>query len=363
MSGLEGKTRPPVLGCIYPFIAMNSSHLLPAKTTPGREGKADRIRSLAGFGRLFRVIMVGCAIPIITQLSAFGGPDEEAIAVSAKTSPDYIRQRLSDGSFQPESFAFAKGGALKNTEAGTTDMLDFIEVAKTIARPLGQQGYLPAKDAKTTRLLIMVYWGTTRTPVNPTNSVSSQNLASATAAAFSANHVQTVRYNPSDSMAPQQVSMAPTTASNYSIQTPEQIDADNAMTGALAAAAAEDNSRIQLDGQNARMLGYDSLWDATLDSNGTALEYRRQDLLSELEAHRYFVVLMAYDFQELWKHKKARLLWEARFSVRERGDDFSKELAGMAEGASRYFGQDSGKLVRTPLREGRVDLGAIKIVP
>jgi hypothetical protein len=134
------------------------------------------------------------------------------------------------------------------------------------------------------------------------------------------------------------------------------------MTGALAAMAAEDRARTQLDAQNAGMLGYDTLWDANSLPNGTALESRRQDVLNELEARRYFVVLMAYDFQELWRHKRHKLLWETRFSVRERGNDMSRELAGMAASASRYFGQDSGKLIHAALPEGHVEVGPIKVL-
>jgi hypothetical protein len=37
-------------------------------------------------------------------------------------------------------------------------------VAQTIAVPLASQNYVPAKDPKSTRLMIMVYWGTTIAP-------------------------------------------------------------------------------------------------------------------------------------------------------------------------------------------------------
>jgi len=38
------------------------------------------------------------------------------------------------------------------------------------------------------------------------------------------------------------------------------------------------------------------------------------------------VVLMAYDFQLLWKEKKHKLLWETRFSIRQRHNDFDRQL-------------------------------------
>ena len=109
------------------------------------------------------------------------------------------------------------------------------------------------------------------------------------------------------------------------------------------------------------MLGYDSWWNATFDAqNGTALEVRKQDMLNELEEDRYFVVLMAYDFQLLEKEKKHKLLWETRFSIRERNNQFDKQLASMASEASKFFGKDSRGLNHDPLPEGRVELGEIR---
>jgi hypothetical protein len=108
------------------------------------------------------------------------------------------------------------------------------------------------------------------------------------------------------------------------------------------------------------MLGYDSWWAETAQYDGTPLQFRRQDMMGELEERRYFVVLMAYDFQKMWRQKKAKLLWETRFSIREQGNDFRRQLPAMAGSAAAYFGRDSGKLVHTELPEGHVDVGTIK---
>ena len=69
---------------------------------------------------------------------------------------------------------------------------------------------------------------------------------------------------------------------------------------------------------------------------------------------------MAYDFQKIWKQKKRELLWETRFSIRQRGHDFDQQLTAMAQQASKYFGKDSHGLVRENLPEGRVELGELK---
>src|SRR5471030_2899969 len=91
-----------------------------------------------------------------------------------------------------------------------------------------------------------------------------------------------------------------------------------------------------------------------------ALQYRRKDAIDELQHDRYFVVLMAYDFQMMWKTKKHKLLWETRMSVPQRGSEFNEELLAMAKSASRYFGQDTHGLVRRGMAAGRVDVGDVQ---
>ncbi len=312
--------------------------------------------------RLSRTARVaGPALLVLLGFSPIGVRAQsggDAIAISARASSDYSRARLPDGSLAPETFAFANGGALRSTEAGMSERIGFMDVARTIARPLASQAYLPSSDPKTTRLLIVVYWGATTPPAPTTSSVAGDNLAVANAAALAANHPQPVRNNPNDSCAPPQI--VDSSATSYAVRTPEQVDLDGEMTGALAAEAAAEQQRRSIDARNASMLGFDLSWIDASRANGTALEVRQSDLVGEIEAPRYFVVLMAYDFQMLWKEKKAKLLWETRFSVRETGNDFGKQLAAMAAGASRYFGQNTGRLVHAGIPDGRVDIGPVR---
>ena len=66
---------------------------------------------------------------------------------------------------------------------------------------------------------------------------------------------------------------------------------------------------------------------------------------------------MAYDFQLLWKQKKHKLLWETRFSINQKHNEFDKTLPAMAEYAARYFGQPSNGLVRERLLNDHVEVG------
>ena len=336
----------------------------PAEETEGMKG-SQATRCYAGGNTLkmktkLNVTLTTLAL-LTLPLAGFADSQGAAVAISARASSDYTRAQLPNGTYQAETFAFGKGGVWGGAaKDDTIDKLDFIDIAKTIAVPLASQNFVSSHDPKNTRLLIMVYWGTTHAAEHSTSTAASQNLQIASEAAMAANHVQIVRNNPNDSCAP--LTVAQSAATGYAIRSPDQIDLDNAMTGAMAAVAAEDHSRELVDAKNASLLGYDVEWDQAVGYKGTALEFRRKELVNELEEGRYFVVLMAYDFQMMWREKKPKLLWEARYSIRDRGNDFEKQLAAMTEQASQYFGRNTGGLVRKELPEGHVEIGEQKVL-
>jgi hypothetical protein len=255
-------------------------------------------------------------------------------AVASKVSPDYIRAKMPDGSFKPEFYSFGKGGFWgSEIDDKTIDSLSFMDVAHAIAPALSSQKYVPATDPKATRLLIMVYWGTTTVP--PPYEMDSL---------YRGYHAAAEEYRLLLS------------------EIPPAVDEANAvLSSGLHMLEMENHIRDRTDFKNAAMLGYDMSglvgtdWGNYLSH--TAAKTERNDEVEELEENRYFVVLMAYDFQLLWKEKKHKLLWEARFSINEKHNEFDKALPAMASYASRYFGQPSHKLIRRRLLQDNVEIG------
>jgi hypothetical protein len=280
--------------------------------------------------------LVLCAC-FVDRLHSFEmGGANDITAVSGRTSGDYVRTKLSDGSFKPETYVFGKGGAWSGAKWDLSmDKLTFLDVAHMIAAPLASRSYIPAKDPRTTNLLVMVYWGTTHAPEHASESAAYVNLNAANRAYSAAKMVKT------------------------DVRVLRILDDE--ITTAVAAVRNEDRMREEDDLLNVKMLGYDSWWIKSQgDKRGTPLEYERSDMLDEIEEDRYFVVLMAYDFPLLWKDKKHKLLWETRFSIRQRHHDFDKDLPAMAEYASRYFGQNTHGLIHDTLPPGHVDIGEVK---
>jgi hypothetical protein len=271
------------------------------------------------------------------RLSGAEAALEGVTAVASKVSSDYVRAKAPDGSFLPEYYSFGAGGKWGGEISDPTiDKVRFLDVAHVIAGPLAGQKYLPATDPKATRLLIMVYWGTTVPPVRAEEDPMYNNYQQA--------------------------------LDEYRIlmESKQPEEADAVLTAGLKQLSLANHVRDEIDFKNAKMLGYDA--DGLIGTEygkyieHTALGLNQKDEVAEIEEHRYFVVLMAYDFQMLWKEKKHKLLWETRFSISERRNAFDAALPFMAHYASRYFGRDSHGLLREAVPEGTVQIGEVKSI-
>jgi len=289
-----------------------------------------------------RMALLGIWVPAALAAVVATGPAtrgaervEGVTAVASQVSKDYVRARLADGSFATEYYAFAEGGAWGGQiKDSSIDTLHFIDVARVLARPLAGQDYLPARDPRATKLLIMVYWGTTEVPPpieeDPLYQTYLQDLA------------------------------------EFRILMEEGAadEANAVLTSGLHVLSMANHVRDQLDFKNAAMIGYSaSGLIGTEEGNylkHTALGIDQKDQVAEIEENRYFVVLMAYDFQLLWKEKKHKLLWETRFSIRQMHHEFDKDLPAMAKDASKYFGRDTGGLIHGSVPIGQVDIGELK---
>jgi hypothetical protein len=286
--------------------------------------------------------MGSCAL-LAGSLSVRAGDSEGITAVSSKVSDDYARGRLPDGSFRPEFYSFGKGGKWEGEISDATiDKLQFTDVARVIAVPLTAQKYLPSRDVARTTLLIMLYWGTTAVPGPTSDSVAVGEFRAAQDFLDRA--------------------MNPHNPEPHSVQDA----AMDQMSAATVVLNMENRQRDLTDFRNAAMLGYDSTGvigtDYGMEVRRTPMKYRRDELISEIEENRYFVVLMAYDFPLLWGKKQHKLLWETRFSVSEVHNQFDKALPLMARYASQYFGEPSNGLVRTRVPNGQVDIGTPTLI-
>jgi hypothetical protein len=273
---------------------------------------------------------------------------QEIEAVASKVSKDYVRKKLPDGKLLPKTYVFGKGDNWGGARVDPTiDTVDFMDVARVLAGALANRGYLPATDPKAADELIMVSWGTTQSPEHATESNTHMRLQQASEQ--QARALEMLRAASKGTHAEQQAAKQNMAA------------ASDALLSATIGVQAENQRREDTDMRTATLLGYDSWWVATNAAmDGSPLGRRKQDMRGELEEDRYFVVLMALDYPTLVAKKTSKFLWEVRFSIREHGTAFDKNLEGMVAKASQYFGRDSGGLQHITVPPGTVIVGPVE---
>jgi hypothetical protein len=78
---------------------------------------------------------------------------------------------------------------------------------------------------------------------------------------------------------------------------------------------------------------------------------------------RYFVIVSAYDFAASLKGER-KLLWRARMSTDRHGIWMNNVVAALVTAGAPLFGRqtDAPAWREFPLRDGRVDLGELKVL-
>ena len=271
----------------------------------------------------------------------------EVAAVASRAFNGYKRTRLPDKSFQPETYAFAPGGLWDAAIADDSlDDVNFMTIARTLKGPLATRGYVmdASKDPEKTDLLIFVFWGTTQGSDRVDVSEATYNLQRSLNARGPAPRI-TER---GGELSPSGIDGSLTAEEGVAKANMDILESD------MISLTAENRYREKLNERNAGILGFqDNLQRAYLTNFTTAAT----DVVDELEVSRYFVVLKAYDFRLAWKEKRRKVLWETRFSIAKHRNDFSEQLAGMVQQASKYFGVHTHGLVRESLPDVQVTYG------
>jgi hypothetical protein len=232
-------------------------------------------------------------------------------------SNGYERTKLADGTFEPETYSFKEGGYLgSRISDNSIDKMGFKSIARTIADSLATKNYLPSANPKAARLLIVVYWGTSRAPAETSKATPISESSDNTGPNFPLPGLDSHGRLLPGGIVPFR----------------EGLSAGDAL--------AFGNNMI--NEEDAMMLGYGSATDP------------------DLKEYRYFIVLLAYDLQAFLREGKQTLYWQARFSMGEHRNRFDLQLKAMVQAASAYFGRDSFGLKHDLVPIGRVIIGEVK---
>lgn len=277
-----------------------------------------------------------------------------ATAVYSRVGNGYKRERHEDGSFKPEYYALANGGRIAGTMGDiTVDRVTYPEVAAIAMRLLTQQNYHYAQNKEQATLLLVLQWGNT-IAFNGTNYSQNVNQAASVLAELMA---QTGFNRGSISSRSSNADGSPGVADGVDPSVADRFEM------AMLQILTDNRLRDHINERNARVIGYlDELADSNDIRRWAGGGDRYNDLIADVEESRYYIVISAYDFREMTERNKKKLLWQTRVSVRAPGNRFDDSFAAMLKGASKYFGQDSGRLVRGEESKGVVEFGDLKFL-
>lgn len=279
------------------------------------------------------------------------------VTVNATAAPSYVRPKLASGAPKPETYVFYEGkffsGATRDPSMARTS---FAEIVKNLAPGLARQNYLPTKDVKNADLLIVVNWGMTTTEPGAGKSDTEKQF-----------ELQDL-YNSVNSY-------------NASLSADGGSGDVSDITANMMVARTNQLSSQAYTGINARLLGYeatlkkeDKMSWVSLSGAGAEQEAHLADLLEE----RYFVILLAYDYQKLLKgnqpdkplatkpgEPQKRPIWVVRVNIAANGNNFPLALPAMTRVAADYFGKqvEGLKTEQTDTgRRGTVEIGDTKVM-
>lgn len=274
-----------------------------------------------------------------TGLAAKNKPPK-TVAYS-EVSADYQRVLLSSGKFQTETYILGEGQLLDHTQTDASlHTLDFSGVAHTIAPALAEANFLPAENKTEADLLIVISWGKTKAFDRGMIDMSISNVSEAYQNLEQLNYMN---------------------GSQGNLRSMLQSQFESSLDLYMMSQRMFDSIREENNRYNALLLGYqtDLRRSQIFGDTVISMQWQRNDLYSELESARYFVILQAYDFQKAWKEKQLKMLWSTRFSIRAKGRRFDEELWQMAMASSRVMATETKGLKRN-LKLPSVEFGELE---
>jgi len=290
------------------------------------------------------IVRLSPVVLALMTVSPAWARQNDAIVVSATAESAYVRPVDGSGRPAPETYVFMEGAHLGGGVAdGSEKQVSFDTITRVLAANLVKQNYFPTRDLAGAKLLLRVYWGTTQIHEDPQKQLNTEALNSALTQYRSDIGAITVASNIDMGT----IGIADPSRINELLLT-DRMDQDSVNTTVA---------------RNAILLGYRRSLDKLSEHVVPTAE--EETLRGELNEERYFVVVMAYDLEQMRREKKPRLLWITRLSIRSPGNNFTEALPALALAGAGSYGRNQGDLQRVKVRSlpgGEVTMPDVKLL-
>ena len=256
------------------------------------------------------------------------------VFIDSEASDTYNEVKENDGEAKYETYVFIKGNFYDSDFADKSlRAASFEEVATTLAENMKQRNYYPSSSPSEGDLLIVVHYGTTS--VEP-------------------DLEELFMLDSTDPYAQAETSEGSEEEPGFS----EVYSDDFVDLADLSDFGSNNTAQHQQTMRNNRL----GISKALNRKNITSTE--EFDLRVEMQDERYFIILMAYDYEKLRSENERELLWTTRFSVPSLGTNFEDAYPALARAASAYYGTSLEKYAKTSTHfgTGTVDIGTLETV-
>ena len=251
------------------------------------------------------------------------------VILKAWASDEYLKERAQNPNKKIQTYQFFEGNHFKgkSRDKGVEEM-SFNDLIIDLAQHLVKQDFYPASKLGEGDLLIVVHYGATDFEEDQMELMGIESL-------------EDISTTPREGMA---------------IGSVEAYDLMDALNSALGMQHTINSGNSMTRAEKAQILGLDDIYDKP--SHMTS-DYEYEQMMREA---RYFVVLMAYDYQ-LRRKGESKLLWSTRYNIRSAGQSYEAAITQMNAVGSDYFGKKFDRLTRKRLDDkSSVEIGDIEVI-
>ena len=282
---------------------------------------------------------------------ALHADDSIVTAVFSRSFNNYTRPVDADGKDKVMTYVVAKGGYARGFGSDASiDNVKFAGIVRILARYLAKDRLYPAKDGKKADLMLVIHWGKTI----PYDGAAYSNLVDQGLQGFELLQQLGGGIGRPPGINPD---------NRGKVSGPMAAEAESEMVQGMLMIQFAGRMRDDADEKNANLLGYTAdLRYRNVPSLFAGAGSAYYDLLDDVESERYYVAVTAYDFQDALRRNHKKGLWRTVVSIAARGNRFDEKLAAMLADASRYFGRDTGRLVRQFEYTPHVTIGDLELL-
>lgn len=272
---------------------------------------------------------------IASTLLALGLNAANQVVVHSQVSEDHLTKRAYDEEKESYTYQFMKGRFHGGNRADSSmEETTFQEIILDMAFHLQKQNFYPIPEKGKSDLLIVVHYGVTTIQESIDDMLGYTSLEDKTGTALG---------------------IAQNAGADGKVTSTEMNSISDVAFVANSDIAVSEANEMSARYQ-AKLIGMEKAFSELISPRE---EYELKYLLKD---ERYFVVLMAYDFQKLQKGDP-ELLWSTRYSIRAKGQSFEDAIKDMNLVAADYFGKHLDDITKKRVTDKeRVKLGELELI-